>query len=501
MSRPSSPTPSDELESSQELEELEAQSNQPLPQLLQQLQPEPGPGPEPTPVLPPLPLKDIYTYRHNRTFARHSYTPYASLQSNLYPPNVLHTQILTEYLPIIERILTNWIEKKRRERGRYDLSSPWGEGRIINSYEILRSFLNEAPHLEGNELARAYMLIEPLLPEDLKDEINERYAETGYTYCYFGWVDDQNPYVQAMLGQIPLTPATFEVAATLPLVEYQRITHAIEDGPKARNNEPLSWWLQRGPTRNHPDHNGPFNIGHFGWTKEALVGAIRREITRLGLPVEVKSYEDPPRVWTTIARHTIFPGAGGKMPGILMPSAAGQSKRGYLETVYRKLANTLTRFNWSQVCSNQEIPLNTLRFIAVNDFHIDLRTIFPLGHEDLCERLEQESNRRLSVREQLGEAIPEAALTILYQPGSRWVQPETRQYFRPPEPHAEIFPAAYAEILQTCRDLSNVPKGYLIFLISRLGAERWFPRDLTQVSKEDICRSLVNYLRVLRGQR
>lgn len=372
-------------------------------------------------------------------------------------------------------------------------------------YERLRTYLNELPRLKGDDLARVVIQIIDDLPDSLRDQINDRYISDGYSFHYFGWIDRQHPYVKAQLGRIPLTPATFEVAATLPLVEYQRLVDGIEDGPEARHGEPLSSWVRHGPTKDHPNRTGPFNLGHFGWDKRVLQQAIIGEIKRVGLPMtEFRIGRSGHRLNVpTIALDAIFPGTEGILPGVINRSAVYLSKRGYLETVYRKLAHTLSRLNWSDVCANRAVPLNTLRFVAVNDFGLDLLEIRPLSYRQLCEQLQQESQRRQTLRRQLGEELPEVAPAIIYQPGSQWVQPSehTRRFFKPVARQAEQFPEAYAEILQSCRDLSNVPKGYLIFLISRLGAEQLFPHDLTQISKETICRTLINYLRVMRGQR
>jgi len=431
--------------------------------------------------LPPKPLfKKEFQFKPDLTF----------LQKSIYPPDELHSDIFVEFMPDIIR----YIENKMRDIQEQPQWMRVQTRKIDPIYELYRSFLNEIPHLEGYDIVRAYFLIKDILPIQLQQRINKRYADEGYTFWYFGWINRHHPYVKAMRNQVPLNPATFEATSTVPISLYEFISQEIESGRKN-----LEYWFSAKVPK----------IGHFGWSRKALRTAILEGILDVihtsGLPIYVGAHGKE-----KILRSMIFPGAPGILSAILPGSPRSDRNvhtpiginevafpRTYYETLYRKFFNTLSNLDWYQVCKHRGIDIGTLRFVAINDFNLDLMAIRRLKYQELCKAIGAEAQRRKQLRQQIEQEFFENLPVILYQPGSRWIQPLTRELFRPEEPKPEQIREEYQEIFDRCQNLKSTSKGELIFLVNRLGLRERLPPDLTNVSKEQLCRLLTNYVKLL----
>lgn len=212
------------------------------------------------------------------------------------------------------------------------------------------------------------------------------------------------------MGRIPLTPQTFEIVSTTSLEAYRSILATLASG-----RPEMSRRVQRAIPKSKP-------TPYTGWNKHHLRLQIWDAINQAGLA----------RTYTSAAgyRETIIPYTAlgiqrpGNLPGFKFYGTHGEvqtipyARKTYYETIYRKLFNTLQNIDWAQVCRAQLVDENMIRFIAINDFHLDPNQVFRWTYRRLCERLDQVSAERRRTLKTLAEEAAQVAPTIILQPGS-----------------------------------------------------------------------------------
>lgn len=113
----------------------------------------------------------------------------------------------------------------------------------------------------------------------------------------------------------------------------------------------------------------------------------------------------------------------------------------------------------------------------------------------LCRLLAEESERRCNLLKSIAKEAVEIRPMLIYQPGSVFVR---SKFFTPIE--KEKHTLSTYEVDQACSD-PNVTKGYLVFLAKRMGIRNMLPRNVSQISKEQICRILQRYVGILEETR
>jgi hypothetical protein len=153
------------------------------------------------------------------------------------------------------------------------------------------------------------------------------------------------------------------------------------------------------------------------------------------------------------------------------------------------LFQTPSRVNWSRVIETHLVPLQLLQFIARVDLYQEPMMIYLATYESLCQ---VESGLWRDRRAQLAQLAREACTVspiIIYQPGSRWVRPVMRDYFRPIDCQPRLLHPAYTEIMTAC--VTKVSRGYLLFFAHRLGLS-W-----SRLTHDSLSRGLQNYVRLI----
>jgi hypothetical protein len=154
---------------------------------------------------------------------------------------------------------------------------------------------------------------------------------------------------------------------------------------------------------------------------------------------------------------------------------------------------TPSRVNWTRIIETRLVPIQLLRFIAQVDLYQEPQMIHLATYESLCQ---VESQLWRDRRDQLTQLAQEALVVsprIIYQPGSRWVQPVMRDYFRPVDCKPKLYHPAYIEIMMASE--TSTSRGYLLFLSWRLGLS-W-----SHLTKDSLSRGLQNYVKwILSGR-
>lgn len=347
-----------------------------------------------------------------------------------------------------------------------------------------------------------------------RERIRRRYDEAGYEHTYFCWVDPKSVYIRAMRGELPLTQENFELASQTSLSLYTEWLNSIAerlftdllpfaiDGfmPKSARyggRFPFPGWKIRdiqdaietsGLTidGSYPDNYAGFI--HPKWP--AGYGPFDL------LPIQALHINiyDPPPGSPSEQDYALL---GGNYP---VPLTGNIEHRGlprtYFETLYRRLFNTLKYVDWRGLCRNPNLDPAALRFIAIQDFGLDRTKIASMNLNELCQAIYQEAERRRGLMSQIATEAAERAPAVILQPGSVYVNPEVFPSGR----LLRRYTSGYDAIYQACQDPTST-KNLLIFLASSAGLRGILPRDLTKLSRPEICQTLQQYLNLLESTR
>ena len=316
---------------------------------------------------------------------------------------------------------------------------------------------------------------------------------------------------KAFTEEITLSPETFESAISSDLETYRRVFEALQRAkyrydptkpriPQGKGHAKREWagyQIARAGSNNH-----------YGWDKKDL----QRAIANSGLAIQIK-----PRKVARINDSAYYIDRGiplsslgitsqrhpGQEDSIYLPGIFSEEAylpRRYYEAIYRKIFNTLQNVDWPALCGEKSISTELLRYVANNDFGIPLDVVRESEYEDICNMLEEESTQRRELQSQVAREAVELAPALIYQPGSRWVQPEMAEYFQPGTiGFAPVnIPAEWTEIEEACDPnvLAKTPRGTLIFFANKLGVT-----IKATDTKEQICRTLVNTVNLLKRQK
>lgn len=142
--------------------------------------------------------------------------------------------------------------------------------------------------------------VKQLLPPDrtlnpnLVQDIINTYERAGFVYQYFGFMNIRSPFVQARLGELPLTPQLFERGVTSTLETYSSVMQAIVNPPDRKGFAPPFYdqlvdlhgtVANLTPNELYDLKFTPY-IGTMaipGWTKMKLREAIRITVVNSGL--------------------------------------------------------------------------------------------------------------------------------------------------------------------------------------------------------------------------
>jgi len=385
------------------------------------------------------------------------------------------------------------------------------------------------------------------------DIINQEYNKRGYFFRYFGWInvnfdpvaaklinlkfDAQGNYQGNYQGvyrfqgiyypksrkytplerniilktkeRLQLTPDTFENGVPLLIpTTYKNVMNAIETNDVAKNK----LWSFSTATRVRLVHSNSrdfesteqFNGIHryIGWSKEMLERAIIRS--------DLAVYD--PNVKYTSPSNKIIPKSlikgrlTGHLPGfnyrIKTKNLFPYMPLVYYASLFRKLFGTMTYIDWETICRNKLQKYDLLKFIAVNDFGLDYKYVRSLKYDQLCAVLTEESERRRRIRLGLGTEVGARFIETLYRPGSEFVRrqiaaPEFREQYQEPE----FVPPEWQELANACANPDSVSKEYLAFIARRMGVRESLPKDLSGMSNDQICKSLLNYVEVVQSGR
>jgi hypothetical protein len=148
--------------------------------------------------------------------------------------------------------------------------------------------------------------------------------------------------------------------------------------------------------------------------------------------------------------------------------------------------NTPLSVEWETVEEWKLVRPQLLRYLARIELHRTPQELARLSYAELCHLDSELWRRRRRHLAQLAREARSLSQIIIYQPGSRWVQPVMRDYFRPVPLQPESIHWAYTEVLTACDH--RVSRGHLIFLSNRLGL------SLHARSIPELCRYLKNYV-------
>jgi hypothetical protein len=145
--------------------------------------------------------------------------------------------------------------------------------------------------------------------------------------------------------------------------------------------------------------------------------------------------------------------------------------------------------DWEAIEKWKLVSKSVLKYLARVALHRTPKEIAKLSYLELCQldnELWYQRRRRLA---KLAREAQTIGPMIMYQPGSRWVQPVMRDYFQPIPLKASSIHPAYDEILAV---LTNpISRGYLVFLAHRFGLPSPYR------STPELCRQLRHHVELL----
>lgn len=320
--------------------------------------------------------------------------------------------------------------------------------------------------------------------------IENYYVNIGdYQYHYFCYINPRSPYIHALNGMLKLTPENFELASNTTFNVYYDILQKLSD---ITHSYDVETYLNK---LHIPSALYGGKIPFPGWTRDDLIKAIESSglvidkggqyaslpIKSLRIPYK-ENYELP-----FYREHIAWP------LGYLLP-------RSYYETLYRRLFNTTKYVNWEVLCKTKNIDLNVLKFIAITEFDLDIREVSKMNIPELCSKLFNEALIKRQILHKIAlEAISHAP-QVIYRPGSVFIKPEMIKYFKY-EPKEEKKLKEYEYIINECQNVNSISKRDLMFIVSVLGIRELLPKNINDISKEEICRIINRYIRLLEQAR
>ena len=348
----------------------------------------------------------------------------------------------------------------------------------------------------------ANIMANELFNDKLYNLIIDEYFKHGYVYGYFGWLNTNFFPVRAkgIVGpvtekiydtlknyKLKLTPHNFEQGMPqLTLTSYNNTIKIIKRGYVTSLKHMYGKMFVSQTTGSKFTDKRLVNINRYiGWHRTDLESAI------LGSGLTVKNSKtgamDVPK--------TLFdPTLSGKLPSFNLGDVTGMLTPIYYGTIYRKIFGTMTYIDWRLICKNKLQKYDILKFIAVNDFGLDYTYVKTLKYDELCSLLEKKAKDGRVARLEMGEEAREIAPALLYQPGSFLVP--TPSGFAPTET-TEYVPPEWQELANSCANPGSVSKEYLAFIAQRMGVRESLPKDLSGMSNDQICKSLLNYVTLL----
>ena len=333
--------------------------------------------------------------------------------------------------------------------------------------------------------------------DPIDDIIHQEYFNHGYYFHYFGWLNIKFPPVMAKWsGDHPffdvvddfwepyilkLTPETFELGLPqLTIATYNKMIKLISKGyihdTKYENGKKLLSYTEAYDVESNKKL---ININRYiGWSRSALMYVI-----------ENAGLIDPHI--NGVPKSVIKPELKGILPGLYIEHPYYYY---YYATIYRKIFKTVMNFDWETICRNKLQKYDLLKFIAVNDFGLDYKRVRSLKYNQLCSVLTEESERKRQIRLELGEQVKRIIEPILYQPGS-FLVPEPSGFAVKEEP--KYIRPEWQELYNVCSNPDAVSKDELAFIARRMGVRKSLPKDLTNLTNNQICSTLINYVNLL----
>lgn len=149
--------------------------------------------------------------------------------------------------------------------------------------------------------------------------------------------------------------------------------------------------------------------------------------------------------------------------------------------------------NWEAICQWKLVSKSVLRYLARVMLHRTPKEIAKLSYSELCRLNDEVWYRRRQRLAKLAREAQKVGPMIMYQPGSRWVQPVMRDYFQPIPVKASLIHPAYREISAAMN--APVSRGYLVFLANRFGLPPSYR------STPELCRQLRHHVELLMAGR
>jgi len=329
-----------------------------------------------------------------------------------------------------------------------------------------------------NDMVRTNTGLGDPIYEQIQKEINDAYRARGYEYYYFGWINPKNPYFMAKRGTIPLRPDTFEVGTFLTVYpsEYREVLRKIKSGS-----------YQQYCQNSRSDKLYSYN--YLGWKKSELQQAILNS----GLVSSEPYKTDPNRRRTGIKWKNLDINIKGFAPSLSKRDGwvdypTPYLKMCYWDTIYRKFFNTTSFINWPYLCSNRIIDYNTLKKIAQEDFGLPYNQIKRMKYGDICNRLSEISEQKQEMAKSISKLTKPAASQIILRPYSPWVSPPSRQLFKEGAKLRDPLDI-YNSLVTVCE--SNPTKVELIQHAVNIGVRNLLPVDLSPYPTESICEFLL----------
>ena len=375
------------------------------------------------------------------------------------------------------------------------------------------------------------------------DMINTEYNKRGYFYRYFGWVninfdpvaaklvnlkvDNSGTYkgrysnsgnisytsremnmIMQIKERLTLDPNTFEPGFPQLMIDsYKRVLNTIKIGSIIKypiyDSTKLRANLNSSKTTDFTHSSRLSGINRYiGWSREMLEKAIVNSDLVLNttdaiLPNYPLTYIHLYNLSNIyISKSIIKPRLVGFLPGFRLRGRwlTPYMSNTYFAAIYRKIFGTITYVDWETICKNKLQKYDLLKFIAVNDFGLDYKRVRSLKYNQLCSVLTEESERKRQIRLELGEQVKRIIEPILYQPGS-FLVPEPSGFAVKEEP--KYIRPEWQELYNVCSNPDAVSKDELAFIARRMGVRKSLPKDLTNLTNNQICSTLINYVNLL----
>lgn len=309
--------------------------------------------------------------------------------------------------------------------------------------------------------------------ENLRREIRIAYREAGFTYSYFGWINEDNIYVKAKRGNLPLRIDTFEAASF-----FRDNNKQYKDNIKSISNEAFSAWRANIPSCNH--------TSYLGWKKGDIVNAIKKSgLWKKPLTARVQGGID--KLYGGIMYKDIDIRRSGAIIGL---TSSVYMSACYYDTIYRKMFNTANYINWGYLCKNNFVDIHTLRHIATKDFGVDYKIAKTMKSGELCQEITKYADAHEKLTQKLAKSLDVGIGSALaLRPESAWVKPPTRYLFK--EETKELNPFNQYNILKEFCENTSTTKEDLVAMTIKTGIRNLIPENLKPFEKEDICEYLL----------